>query len=230
MNTAIKTPYKLYHFPLCPFSRKVRIFLGEKNFNADLVNKNFWEKSKDLLIINPKGEVPILELYESQQRIIGSNVICEYLEEKSAANRLLGNSPETRAEVRRINNWFDWKFFPEVSKYIISEKLIKYYKNQGHVNPEAIRVAKINISYHLRYIEYLLKERKWLAGNKLTLADLTTAAHLSSLDYLGDVEWEKYNIVKEWYMLVKSRPSLANILNDYISGFPPSRNYADLDF
>ena len=230
MSTDKKTPYKLYHFALCPFSRKVRIFLHEKGLDASLITEKFWEKSKDFLKINPYGEVPVLELCDDNKKITGSDVICEYLEEISTTNKLLGNSPEMRAEVRRINNWFDWKFFNEVGKHVIYEKVIKYYKNQGNPNTEAIRVAKINIHYHLQYIEFLLKDTKWLAGNKLTLADLTVAAHLSVLDYLGDIEWEKYAILKEWYVLVKSRPSFKNILNDYISGFSPARYYADLDF
>jgi glutathione S-transferase len=226
----VKTLYKLYQFPLCPFSRKVRVFLAEKKIRADLTVENFWERRKSFLSINPAGQVPALVIYETGQALVGSNVICEFLEETNTAHRLMGNSPENRAEVRRICDWFDHKFFSEVGKHVLYEKIIKYYKNEGTASPEALRVAKSNIIYHLDYLEFLLRDTTWLVGNKMTLADLCAASHLSTLDYLGDVPWEKHQSVKEWYALIKSRPSFAPILDDYISGFTPARHYSDLDF
>ncbi len=70
----------------------------------------------------------------------------------------------------------------------------------------------------------------WLAGERLSYADLAAAAHLSSVDYLGDVPWQEDETAKAWYARVKSRPSFRPLLADHLPGLPPPRHYADLDF
>ena len=94
-----------------------------------------------------------------------------------------------------------------------------------------IRAAKSNLKYHLDYIGYLTERyRGWLAGDYFSLADVTAAAHLSVLDYLGDIAWDEHETTKEWYARVKSRPSFRPLLADHIPGAPPPRHYTDLDF
>ena len=61
-------------------------------------------------------------------------------------------------------------------------------------------------------------------------ADITAAAHLSSLDYLGDVPWDAHEPAKEWYARIKSRPSFRQILSDHVPGVAPPKHYPDLDF
>jgi glutathione S-transferase len=76
----------------------------------------------------------------------------------------------------------------------------------------------------------LAERRRWLAGDSLSLADVAAAAQLSSVDYLGDVPWEGHPEAKDWYVRLKSRPSLRPLLKDHIAGVPPPKHYADLDF
>lgn len=226
----MKVKYKLYQFPLCPFSRKVRLFLLEKNVKADIAVENFWEKRHNFIALNPTGEIPVLLSYENKISICGSSIICEYLEETYGGIKFLGDNSINKAEIKRINNWFDVKFYQEVTKHILSEKIIKYYKGEGSPNPAFLRAAKLNTEYHFDYMSYLLNSRKWLAGNKISLADISAASHISVLDYLGDINWSKHEMVKEWYMLIKSRPSFNNILQDNIFGFKAASHYKKLDF
>ena len=93
-----------------------------------------------------------------------------------------------------------------------------------------MRAAKTNIRYHLGYIGWLIRARDWLAGDSLTYADLTAAAHLSAVDYLGDVPWDKDETARNWYARIKSRPSFRTLLNETLPGLPPSPSYADLNF
>lgn len=222
--------YKLYHYHLCPFSRKVRIFLGEKNISTDMAVENFWEKRNNFLALNPAGQVPVLLNYKNKQTLCGSDIICFYLEEKHHGLCLTGDVPETRAEIRRLSEWFNQKFFNEVVSYIINEKMVRYFQNNSHPRAEFICSAKINLDYHINYLNFLLKKNKWLAGTRISLADISAAAQISVLDYLGHFPWGKSDLVKNWYSLIKSRPSFQNILTDNISGFRPSTNYANLDF
>ncbi len=219
----------LYHYPLSPFSRKVRMFLKEKALECDLVTENFWERRPEFLAMNPAAQVPVL-VEDDGGIYADSTAICEYLEETYAEPLLIGRNTKERAEVRRISGWFNNKFYYEVSKYLLDEKVFKYLRQKGGPDSEAIRAGKRNMLYHLDYIGFLTARNGWLAGEKLSLADITAAAHLSALDYLGDVPWEHNEEAKNWYMLMKSRPSFRPLLNDRIPGFRPPDHYKDLDF
>jgi glutathione S-transferase len=121
-----------------------------------------------------------------------------------------------------------------VSNLLVVEKIYKRHMsvNQGGGPPDtqAIRAARSNIRYHLAYIGWLMRTRTWLAGERLSYADMAAAAHLSVADYLGDVPWNEDEGAKNWYARVKSRPSFRTILADTLPGMPPSATYADLDF
>jgi glutathione S-transferase len=157
-------------------------------------------------------------------------VICEYLEERYPEVNLLGVDPVGRAETRRLVAWFDLKFNREVSDNLLGEKVMKRFLRLGEPHAPAIRAGHANISYHLDYIGFLIEKRNWLAGDYFTLADITAAAHLSAIDYIGDVPWDDHPAAREWYARVKSRPSFQPLLDDRVPGFSPARHYEDVDF
>lgn len=219
----------LYHTPLFPSCRKVRVMLREKELDFRLVEEDFWLRRIDFFRLNPAGEVPVL-VEANNETYCGAYSICEYLEEAYPDVQFLGNSLQEKAEVRRLTEWFDSKFEREVTQNVLFEKIFKRLVGYGEPNSESIRVGKKNLNYHLEYIAFLLKDRNWLAGDYLTLADISAAAQISCLDYLGDIDWDKLEMVKGWYALIKSRPSFREILEDRITGFRPPTYYNDPDF
>lgn len=218
----------LYHTPLSPFCRKIRVLLKEKDLAFELVQENPWERRRDFFMLNPAGEVPVL--IDEERVLCYTSAICEYLEEAYPERNFIGITLEERAEIRRICGWFDTKFTYEVTDNILYEKVYKRLWNYGEPNSEALRAGKKNISYHLEYISYLTQNSQWLAGNRVTLADITAAAHLSSLDYVGDVPWDNHPRAKEWYAVIKSRPSFRQILIDRAMGIKPPEYYENPDF
>ena len=220
---------RLYQYWLSPFSRKVRIALNEKGLEFEMEVERFWERRDDFLTLNPAGTVPVLVETEGPT-LADSQAICEYLEEAYPKRPLIGESPAARAETRRLVAWFDQKFHREVSEHLLREKLLKRFTGQGQPDSEAIRAAAQNITYHLRYIGWLVERRNWLSGSDFGLADIAAAAQLSCLDYLDNVPWAADEGAKTWYARVKSRPCMRAILADHIPGMPPPRHYADLDF
>jgi glutathione S-transferase len=220
---------KLYHTPLSPYCRKIRMLLKEKELAFELINENVWDRRREFFILNHAGEVPVL-VDEDGTVACHSTAISEYLEEAYPEHGFLGNTTAERAEVRRIVGWFDSKFEVEVSQNLLFEKIYKRLWQGGTPSSEAIRAGKKNITYHLDYIAFLTSDRQWLAGDKITLADMAAAAHLSSLDYLGDVPWEHAPNAKQWYALIKSRPSFRHILMDRVMGVRPPSHYENPDF
>ena len=217
----------LYHFPVSPFCRKVRLTLAEKRIECELVAQRFWEQDADFLRRNPAGKVPILKI--GRLMLTESQAICEYLEETIPDPPLMPRDPAKRHEVRRLCAWFDDKFQNEVTKNLLHERLNKKVMKTGYPDGKAIREGAAKIKYHLDYMGWLLESRRWLAGDVMTLADFAAAGHLSCLDYISDVDWHRQPVVKDWYAKIKSRPSFRSLLADQIPGTPPPPHYADLD-
>jgi glutathione S-transferase len=227
----------LFHQPLCPHSRFVRLALGEYGLDARLVEERVWDRRREFLVLNPAGTTPVL-VEEGALVVPDAHVIAEYLDETRGADlaehRLLPHEVETRIEVRRLTSWFNVKFFAEVSGPLVTERVFKRLMTLGQgggaPDTDTIRAALANIRYHLAYVGWLTRTRDWLAGPRLSYADLAAAAHLSSVDYLGDVPWSEDDAAKAWYARVKSRPSFRPLLSEAHAGIPPSKTYADLDF
>ena len=219
----------LYHLWLDPFSRKVRVTLAEKRLKFLLNIEAVWEKREKFLELNPAAEVPVL-VEEDKTVLSDSNAICEYLEDKYPEPRLIPADVHEKAEVRRLTGWFDKKFYREVGELLLNEKILKRLKGVGEPDSRIIRAAQKNMHFHLEYICYLTDRRHWLAGRSLTLADITAAAHISTLDFMGDIQWRKYEGAANWYARVKSRPSFRDILLERVPGIVPSDNYKNLDF
>jgi len=218
----------LYHLWLSPYCRKVRVVLREKGLDFEMKAEKVWERRPEFLVLNPAGTVPVLD--DGGRIIADSGVICEYLEEVYPDNPMLAGTPAERAEIRRLVAWFDQKFAREVSDNLYREKMMKRFLGLGEPNSAAVRAGYHNIHYHLDYIGWLTERRRYLAGDKFSLADITAAAHISTLDYLGDVPWDQHTAAKEWYARIKSRPSFRPLLADHIPGVAPPKHYADLDF
>lgn len=219
----------LYHLPFSADSRLVRIALAEKKIDIKLIVEPIWERRNKFLSINPEGTVPVL-VTNDNIAISGASVIIEWLEDISSFNTLIGTEVKFRAESRRIMSWFTNKFSSEVEASIVFEKIMKVFIGKGNPDANILRIGRKNLITHLKYIDWLSKNRDWLAGNSYSIADISAAANLSILDYLGEIKWRDYSYTKEWYARVKSRPSFRSILLDKIPGMLPPKYYSDLDF
>ncbi len=231
--------HKLIHFRLCPFSRAIRLALAELDQEVDLAEERPWEWRPEFLALNPAGELPVLQT-EDGLSLCGVYAISEYLAEGAPGDdpdeapslALFPGSREDRAEVRRLVDWFNGKFNREVTRELLHEKV--YARVQPGANPrpsvEILRAIRTNLRYHMGYVNHLADRRRWLAGEELSFADLAAAAHISSVDYLGEVPWEEFAAAKVWYARLKSRRAFRPILADRVPGAIPATHYADLDF
>lgn len=213
---------RLFHVPLSPFCRKVRLSLAEKKVEVELVEERYWEQDPDFMRRNPAGKVPVLRI--DGIMMAESAAICEYIEETRPEPALLPSDPAGRQEVRRLVGWFDDKFHQEVTSKLLYERVNRKLTGAGYPDSGNVKAGAKAIKYHLDYMTWLLDHRRWLAGDVMTLADFAAAAHLSALDYISDVDWNRSQTVKDWYAKIKSRPAFRNILADQVPGFPPPRH------
>jgi glutathione S-transferase len=217
---------------LDPASRLVRLMLAEYGVAAELEDIKPWARDAALLEINPAATVPVL-IEDDGLPVVGVLAVIDAIERRHAPERVAGllpAGPRDRAETWRLLDWVLLKLNDEVTRYVIEEKIVKRDRRGGTPDPSVLRVAKANLVEHMLYFNWLFATRHWIAGDAMSLADFALAAHLSSLDYLGDVAWEASPETRVWYSRIKSRPAFRTLLGDRVSGMPAARGYADLDF
>ena len=225
----------LLHYPLCAFSRSIRLALAECGVEAELAEERPWEWRQEFVALNPAGTLPVF-ITDEHGPIVGTYAISEYLsdtadERDARLFQPFPGEPAARAEARRLVDWFHRKFHEEVT--VLSRRregvpAFRTAKLLSRHGGDAGRAREFALSF--RYIGHLAETRSWLAGDAISFADLAAAAHLSALDYLGEVRWEEHEAAKNWYALLKSRPSFRPLLQDRVAGFTPAGAYADLDF
>lgn len=222
--------WQLYQFPLCPFSRKVRLLLGEKGIAYDLVRESPWLQRDEFLDMNPTGATPVMVEAERNITLIDSQAICEYFEETVEKFPLISGSSIARAEIRRLVAWFDQNFYGDVVAPLLHERMRKRIVDRAAPDARVLREAMKNANTHLDYMDYLLDHRNWMGGSMMSLADVAAAAHLSVADYLGGIDWVGHEQTRRWYAGFKSRPSFRPLLSERMEVIAPPPHYEKPDF
>lgn len=223
---------KLLQHRLDPASRLARLMFAEYGVAVDLEDIKPWAREPHLLELNPAATLPIL-LDEGEAPVVGVLAVVHAIEDRYSPSAVSGLFPahsKDRSEMWRLCEWVLLKLNDEVTRYVIEEKIVKRDLRGATPDPAVLRVAKANFTEHLLYFNWLFATRQWLAGDLMTLADFALAAHLSALDYLGDVAWDTSVETRNWYARIKSRPAFRTLLNDRVAGMPAASGYADLDF
>ena len=221
--------WQIYQFPLCPFSRKVRLLLAEKGVTYDLIRENPWEHRDEFGKLNPAGHTPVLHNPERQITLIDSRAICEYFEETVDKAPMINGTATGRAEIRRLAAMFDENFYAAVTHPLLEERMKKPLVNRQSPDSRVLREAMRLAHDHLYYIDYLIDNRPWLAGSTMSLADLTAAAQISVADYLGGIDWSLHEQASSWYSVFKSRPSFRPLLTERMDVIQPPAHYADVN-
>jgi len=222
--------WQLHQFPLCPFSRKVRLLLGEKGVGYELVRVSPWERQDEFLDMNPAGKTPVMVEGDKGAVLIDSVAICEFFEETVNKAPMINGTAVNRAEIRRLTAWFDEQFFDDVVAPLMHERMKKRIVDRASPDARVLREAMKLALNHLDYTDYLLDHRNWLGGATMSLADLAAAAHISVADYLGGIDWRGHEQTKRWYSALKSRPSFRPLLSERMEVIGPPAHYDKVDF
>ena len=218
----------LYHYYLCSSSRYIRLILEEHNITYQTQLENYWKPQKDFLQLNPAGHLPVL-INEENFPIIGANACVEYIRDLKSRPYLFVDDYREKAEINRLVHWFDVVFKKEVFDPIIYEKVFSRIVDNITPNSENIRAALNNLDFHIQYLNYLLNNKKYFIKDEITSLDFLAGANFSVLDYLGLLNLNSYENIREWYFKIKSRPSFKTLLKDQIVGLNPHENYKDMD-
>lgn len=221
---------KLYHWPLDPASRTVRLVLGEKGLDAEFILSPPWQPDPEISRLASGAVAPALVHQGSHGRVVaaGTHAILEYLEEEGG-ERLLPGSAQDKAEVRRVWRWCE-EAFTDVNAWLLTERVTMWVRRDREPDSSALRKGAHALRGRLTFLNALAEQNAFIAGRSLSFADLSAAAHLSCYDYFDDVQWDDVPDLRAWYARLKSRPSFRPLLADRVEGARPAKHYADLDF
>ena len=223
--------WQLFQFPLCPFSRKVRLLLGEKGVGYELKRESPWEQRDEFMDMNPAGQTPVMvDAARAGMPLIDSMAICEYFEETVEKAAMINGPAANRAEIRRLVAWFDTNFYRDVTGPLLHERVVKRLAHKAAPDAKGLREAMKGAVSHLDYTDYLLDHRNWLGGATMSLADLAAAAQISVTDYLGGIDWKGHDQTARWYRGLKSRPSFRPLLSERMEMIGPPAHYDNVDF
>lgn len=211
---------KLVHLLLSPPSRFARLLIAEKRLTVDPVAPA--EASEHLpLFIDQDGA-----------SVRGLWAIVDHLEGTYPDNPMTPDEPEARAESLALLDWAMGPFLESVTRRIVYEKASQRFTGasvQRAPDMDTVRKGREALRHELAMLGTTAEKHGYLASRECSLGDLAVAAHLSALDYFGEVPWTEFPAAGEWYMRMKSRPSFRTLLADRVPGQPPVTHYADLD-
>lgn len=222
----------LYHFAFDPGSRAARLALGEARVAYEEAPVRPWEDDCPVLTLNPSGMPPVLATTHHGRKlnVCEAAAILGWVEDTAKEPVLMPADVGERAEARRLFGWFERRFTDEVAAVLLHERMEKPLLRLGPPDARALREGRAVLKGHLDMMESLLSARDWLAGRRISGADLMAGAHLSILDYFSEVPWGERPALKTWYMKLKSRPCFRPLLGDRFPGVAPAACYAELDF
>ncbi|HVU20680.1 MAG TPA: glutathione S-transferase family protein [Rhizomicrobium sp.] len=212
---------RLIHLTLSPPSRVARLILGEKRLTFDPVGAE-----------DSQAHLPIFVELDGA-RSEGLWAVIDHLEGTYADHPLVPEDAIQRGEVLR---WLDWtmgQMNERTTRKILYEKAAPRYTgapSSGAPDMNNVRQGREALRAALPIIGKAAEQNGNLVLRDCTLADLAVAAHLSALDYFGEVPWSEFPQAAEWYVRMKSRPSFRSLLADRLPGQPPVMHYAELDF
>jgi glutathione S-transferase len=212
---------RLIHLMLSPSCRLARLMVGEKRVACDPV-----------LSEDPRNSMPTFVDMDGTT-CEGVWAILDHLEGNYPDHPL---APEDAAERRQALRWLDWAMGPfheQVTQRIVYEKAGQRFTGapaRRAPDMNVVRQGREELKLALPSIAEAVERNGNLAGRAPSLGDLAVAAHLSALDYFGEVPWEAFPSIQEWYVRLKSRPSFRSLLADRVPGQPPVAHYSELDF
>lgn len=195
-----------------PNPRMVRMFMAEKGFEVPRVEVDLRggeNRREPYLKVNPAGQCPALELDDGSV-LAEITAICEYVDEiKKDTPSLIGTTPEERARTRMWVRRIDLNIAePAANGFRFAEGL-KMFQSRIHCIPEAAAGLKETARRNLAWLDGQLGAKPFIAGDKLTMADILLFAMVDFMGNVGQPLDPANKNLTAWLGRMKARPSAA---------------------
>jgi glutathione S-transferase len=198
---------KLYDSAMAPNPRRVRIFLAEKGINVPTVQVDIAKaenREPPFLAKNPMGGVPILELDDGTV-IAESVAICRYFEEEQPEPALFGTGAQGRAEVEMWNRRMELNLLSNTAGAFRNTH--DFFKGRIPQVPEYGEVCKEAAIKQLAFLDGVLADREFIAGDQYSIADITAVVGIDFGRVTGIKIADDQKNLARWHEAISSRPS-----------------------
>jgi glutathione S-transferase len=200
-----------FHTSIGPNPRVVKMFMEEKGIKLDEVTIDLMggeNRRPEWVAKNPSGQSPGLELDDGSM-LTEITAICEYLDEKYPGTSLLGDSAEERAKSRMWARRVDLNILEPMTNGFRFAEGLGMFKDRLHCIPQAADDLKAIAREKLTWLDGLIGSKPFIAGDKLTLADILLYVFLDFGANVGQPLDPSNKNLAAWFERMKARPSAA---------------------
>ncbi|WP_293217386.1 glutathione S-transferase [Parvibaculum sp.] len=194
-----------------PNPRVVKMFMQEKGIELPFVEVDIMQaenRKEPYLAKNPAGQLPALELDDGSY-LAEITAICEYLDEKFPGGSLIGTTPEERAETRMWTRRVDLNVCEPLANGFRFSEGLPLFKDRMRCLPEAADGLKAIAQDKLAWLDKMLSGKDYLAGKRMTLADILLFGFLDFGAQVGQPLNPELKNIGAWFERMKARPSAA---------------------
>ncbi len=199
---------KLYS-SIGPNPHVVKMFMAEKGLDIEHANIDLpggENRKPDYLAKNPHGTTPALEL-DNGDVLAEITAICEYIEELHPNPPLIGATPEQRAVTRMWVRRIDLNIVEPMANGFRYAEGLAMFKDRVRCIPQAAADLKTAAQEKLTWLDGLIADRTWIAGDRFTLADILLYCFLAFGGQVGQPLNPDNKNIAAWMERVKARPS-----------------------
>ncbi len=193
---------RLFNHPLSSNGRRVAMAARLLDIKLDVVEVDLGDEAavRRLKEINPNGMVPVLE--DGDLTLSESCAIMQYLTDLSPGQQLYPSEPRARADVSRWMFWACQHFFPAVG-VLTYENIWKGMVGLGEADPREVARGERDFHQFATVLDNHLRDRSWVAGQSLSLADLAIAPALMYTGP-GKLPVQGYANVLRWFQRIEA--------------------------
>ena len=199
---------KIYDFPMAPNPRRVRIFLAEKNIEMVYVHVDITKgenRTAPFIEKNPMGGLPVLE-FDDGTYLTESVAICRYFEGTYPTPPLMGTDPRDIAFVEMWNRRMELEVFAPLANHL--QHTHPLFKDRVNQLPEFAEARLDHGTKRLEWLDSILTQRQFVAGDRYTIADITAQVAIDISGAMGGFTIPAgARHLKRWHEAVSSRPS-----------------------
>ena len=192
-----------------PNPHVVRMFMAERGINlpTETVDLPSGENRKgEFLKVNPAGQTPAL-LLDDGSVISEILAICEYLDETQPGERLLGATPEARAQSRRWTRWVDLNICEPMANGFRFAEGLPMFRDRVHCVPEAAPGLKAMAQNRLAWLDSRMAGQEYIGGDTFGMADILLFCFQTFGNAVGQPLNAEFKNLSAWFARVGARSS-----------------------
>jgi glutathione S-transferase len=192
-----------------PNPHVVRMFMAERGIEIPLEDLDIQKglnRQEPYLKTNPAGQTPCLVLDDGSV-VTEITAICEYLDEKFPGDRLMGDTPEARAQNRRWTRWVDLNIVEPMGTGFRSSEGLPMFKDRMRCLPEAADGLKACVQDKIQFLDARLANQPYVAGDEFGLADILLFCFQAFGNVVGQPVNPEFKNYAAWFAKVGERPS-----------------------